>query len=208
MVVLYVSIFKLNISTYYFFKTYFVLWQFVIYLFFRGMCCLSKEKKYSNILICSYIAIYVLFMCHSFITSNVKIIKSAFNINEKVTDVMDIYGINKTVLTRIQTDYTVEEQQLLKYVKENNLPFQNNNTLIIGNQRQEYWFFAILKYRFKENLDYQTTIEHIKQWNNGTYEYLIYFNRSDYYKAYQNVINLKGKEVIFENQSGAIIRNK
>lgn len=208
MCVLYISIFKLNVSTYYFFKTYFVLWQFAIYLFFRGICYIVEEKKYGKILVTSYISIYILLMLHSFLTSNVSITKDTFNRNEKITDVMDIFGINKTVLLRVETDYTVEELELLNYVKENSLPLKNNNTLILANQRQEYWFWAMLQYRFKDNLNYATTQEHVKLWNNSGYEYLIYFNRSYYYNSYKNAINLQDSEVIFENNSGAIIKNK
>lgn len=207
MCVLYVSIFKLNISTYYFFKTYFVLWQFAIYLTFRGMCYLVEEKKCGKILVATYIACYLLLMIHSFLTSNVPIVKDTFNKNEKITDVMDIFGINKTVLFRVEKDYTVEELELLDYVKEN-LALRNNNTLILANQRQEYWFWAMLQYRFKENMNYATTPEQIKLWNNNYYEYLIYFNRSNYYNSYKNVINLNNSEVIFENNSGAIIKKK
>lgn len=208
MCVLYISIFKLNVSTYYFFKTYFVLWQFAIYLFFRGICYIVEEKKYGGVLAGSYITIYILLMVHSLFTSNVPITKDTFNRNEKITDVMDIYGINKTVLFRVGIDYTKEELELLNYVKEKNLPLENNNTLILGNQRQEYWFWAMLQYRFKENLDYATTMNHINNWNNGNYKYLIYFTRCDYYHSYENILNLEGKEIIFKNNSGAIIRNK
>lgn len=208
MCVLYIGIFKLNISTYYFFKTYFVLWQLAIYLFFRGTCYVIEEKKYGNILVGTYILIYILLMIYSFFTSNVMITKDSFNRNEKVTDVMDIYGINKTVLCRIGIDYTQKELEILDYVKENNIPVENNNTLLIANQRQEYWFFALLQYRFKENLNYATTRQHIENWNNEIYEYLIYFNRSDYYRIYKDMIHLEGKEVIFQNESGAIIKNK
>ncbi len=208
MCVLYLSIFKLNVSTYYFFKTYFVLWQFVICLFFKGICCLVEEKKYGNVVVTMYVGIYVALMIHSFLTSNVMVTKDTFNRNEKITDVMDIYGINKTVLFRVETDYTKEELELLNYVKENTLPLENNNTLILANQRQEYWFWAILQYRFKDNLNYATTPEHIKLWNNDKYEYLIYFNRSNYYNSYKNVVDVEGSKVIFKNNSGAIIKNQ
>lgn len=208
MCVLYVSIFKLNISTYYFFKTYFVLWQFAIYLFFRGICYINEEKKYGKILTLIYVSIYILLMIMSFFTSKVEITKETFNKNEKITDVMDIYGINKTVLLRIGIDYTPEELEILNYVEQNNIPIKNNNTLLIANQRQEYWFFAMLEYKFKENLNYATVPKHIELWNNGTYEYLIYFNRSGNYKTYKDILELEGKEIIFENERGAIIKNK
>lgn len=207
MCVLYISIFKLNISTYYFFKTYFVLWQFVIYLFFRGICYIAEEKK-GKVLACSYVSIYILLMIISFLTSDVQITKDTFNKNEKITDVMDIYGINKTVLTKVEIDFTKEELEILEYVKENSLSLKNNNTLIIGNQRQEYWFYALLEYKFKDNLNYATTINYIKNWNKGDYKYLVYFNRSDYYEMYRNELELDGNEVIFENGSGGIIKSK
>ena len=203
MCVLYIGIFKLNISTYYFFKTYFVLWQFVIYLFFRGICYIAEKKK-GQVLVCSYVSIYILFMVISFFTSNVEITKDTFNKNEKITDVMDIYGINKTVLTKVEIDFTKEELEILEYIKQNSLPLENNNTLIIGNQRQEYWFYALMEYKFKDNLNYATTIKYIKNWNKGDYKYLVYFNRSDYYEMYKNDIELDESEIIFENSSGGI----
>lgn len=203
MCVLYIGIFKLNISTYYFFKTYFVLWQFVIYLFFRGICYIAEKKK-GQVLVCSYVSIYILFMVISFFTSNVEITKDTFNKNERITDVMDIYGINKTVLTKVEIDFTKEELEILEYIKQNSLPLENNNTLIIGNQRQEYWFYALMEYKFKDNLNYATTIKYIKNWNKGDYKYLVYFNRSDYYEMYKNDIELDESEVIFENSSGGI----
>lgn len=208
MCVLYVSIFKLNISTYYFFKTYFVLWQFAIYLTLRGICYLIEEKKYGKILASVYIGFYILLMIHSFLTSNVPVIKDTFNKNEKITDVMDIFGINKTVLLRVDVDYTVEELEIINYLKQNNIILANNNALILANQRQEFWFWAILKYQFKTNLEYATTKDHIKLWNNDGYEYLIYFNRSNYYNSYKDALDLKDTEVIFKNNSGAIIKNK
>ena len=203
MCVLYISIFKLNMSTYYFFKTYFVLWQFVIYLFFRGICYIV-EKRNGKIFACTYVSIYILFMIVSFFTSNVQITKDTFNKNEKITDVMDIYGINKTVLTKVEIDFTKEELEILEYIKQNSLPLENNNTLIIGNQRQEYWFYALMEYKFKDNLNYATTIKYIKNWNKGDYKYLVYFNRSDYYEMYKNDIELDESEIIFENSSGGI----
>lgn len=205
MCVLYIGIFKLNISTYYFFKTYFVLWQFVIYLFFRGICYIA-EKKNGQVLVCSYVSVYILLMVISFFTSNVQITKDTFNKNEKITDVMDIYGINKTVLANVEIDFTKEELEILEYIKQNSLPLENDNTLIIGNQRQEYWFYALMEYKFKDNLNYATTINYIKNWNKGDYEYLVYFNRSDYYRMYENDIELDESEVIFENSTGGIIR--
>ncbi len=205
MCILYISIFKLNISTYYFFKTYFVLWQLVIYLFFRGICYAIEEKKIAKYIVSFYIGIYILLMVLSFKYNKVPIIKDKFNKNENITDVMDIFGINKTVLYDVQRDYTVEELDILKYANNIKLNFENNNTLIIGDQRQEFWFWAIFEYKFKENLSYETTTNNVYDWNNGKYEYLILFNRSGYYQDFKNILNSE-HEVIYENKSGAILK--
>ena len=142
----------------------------------------------------------------SFLTSHVPINKD-FNTHEKITDVMDIYGINKTFLFVVEEDFNQSELELLKAIKTNNIPLHNNNTLVLADQRQEYWFWAIEDYKFKENLNYPTTAKHIMLWNNENYEYLIYFNRSHYYQDYKNTIDLYKKEIIFSNESGAIISN-
>lgn len=205
MCVLYVSIFKLHISTYYFFKTYFVLWQLVIYLFFKGICYIVENKKYGEILTSAYVCVYVLLMVISFFTSNVEIIKDTFNKNEKITDVMEIYGLNKKVF-KIVEDYNTQELEVLKYIKQNNIPIKENNTLILSDQRQEYWFLAMLGYKFKDNLDLPTIDKHIELWNLEYYEYLVYFTRSGNYNTYKDMLELEGKEIIFENESGAIIK--
>lgn len=206
MCTLYIGIFKLNISTYYFFKTYFVLWQIVSYLFFRGICNLMENKSYGKYITSGYIAIYILVMIYSLCFHNVPINKST-DTHEKITDVMDIYGINKTVLLAVERDYTKEELEILDYIKEN-ITLRENSALILGNQRQEFWFWAMLQYRFKENLESPTTKEHIQRWNNGDYEYLVYFNRGRNYKKYKNQLNTMQSELIYQNETGAIWKYK
>lgn len=195
------------ISTYYFYKLHFVLWLVMWILAYKGAIHLIENKKMGDIIVKTYMILYSGLFVVCILTSQVPINKD-YNTYEKITDVMDIYGINKTFLFSTEIDFNLEELEILRYVKENHIPLQNNNTILLAKQRQEYWFWVIEKYKFKENLNYPTVIQHINLWNSGKYEYLIYFNRSDYYNTYKDVINLEGKEVIFENESGAIIKNK
>ncbi len=207
MCILYLGTRKGLVSTYYFYKTYFVMWLVMLYGFYRGMVHTVENTKYGKWITGLYITLYILIMVFMLSHTTVNINKST-DTHEKITDVMDIYGLNKTILLKIGVDYTPQELKILNNVKQNQLPLQDNNTLIIGNQRQEYWFYAMLKYRFKENLDYATTTTHIENWNNGTYEYLIYFKRSDYYNQYKDMLHLENTQVIFENETGAIIKHK
>ncbi len=205
MCILYLGTRKGLVSTYYFYKTYFVMWLVILYGFYRGMVYTIEHTKYGKWITGLYVTLYFLIMIFMLSHTTVNINKST-DTHEKITDVMDIFGLNKTILLNIGVDYTPQELEILNYVKQNKLPLQDNNTLIIGNQRQEYWFYAMLKYRFKENLDYATTMTHINKWNNSTYEYLIYFNRSNYYHQYNDILNLENTEVIFENETGAIVK--
>ena len=61
---------------------------------------------------------------------------------------------------------------------------------------------------FKENLYYATTKQDVEKWNNKTYEYLIYFKDSYPYKQLKPILDLQEKEIIFENEKGAIIKNR
>lgn len=207
MAVLYIGISKFHISTYYFYKTYFVLWQFVIYLFYRGICYVSEDKPYGKYVASGYIGMYIMIMIFSLLFHYVPINKNT-QTSENITDVMDIYGLNRTVLFDIMDDYTTEELKVLNFVRDQNLILEDNNTLILGNQRQEYWFYALLQYRFKENLDYATTLQHIDKWNKGMYQYLIYFNRSNNYMDFKNLLQLQNSRIIYQNEAGAILEYK
>lgn len=207
MCVLYIGIYKLNISTYYFYKTYFAMWQLVIYLFYRGICYFIEDIKYGKHLATAYIAIYILLMIYSLFNNQVQINKST-QTNEKITDVMDIYGLNKTILFDIMDDYNTKELEILNYIKDNNIEVKDKNTLILGNQRQEYWFWAILKYRYKDNLNYATSIEDIESWNNGEFEYIVYFNRSENYTTYEQYLDTTNSERLYENEAGTVLQNK
>ncbi len=206
-VIVYFAMTKGIISTYFFYKLHFILWLILWILFYKGAVALEENRKSGNKIVILYMSIYVILLMISLFTSNVKINKSS-DTNEKITDVMDIYGINKTLIFRTGIDFYTDEIEVLKQVKEHDISLQDNNTLILANQRQEFWIWAILKYKFKENLYYATTKQDVEKWNNKTYEYLIYFKDSYPYKQLKPILDLQEKEIIFENEKGAIIKNR
>lgn len=207
MLALYIGTIFFNISTYYFFKNYFVMWLVAWYLSFKGIAKLCENKKkcgkyISTIFIVTYIAILI----YSFFNVNVEINKKKFNPDEKITDVMDIYGINKTVTFKVDEEFTQEEMKLLEFAKEN-MKLENKNTLLLANQRQEFWIWTILKYRYKDNLNYVTSEKYINRWNKKEYEYLIYFTKSTNYIKYKDIVDFKDAEVLYKNNSGSILKN-
>ncbi len=206
-VIVYFAMTKGIISTYFFYKLHFILWLILWVLFYKGSLAIAEKGKKGKGMVVTYMSVYVILLIFSLLTSNVKINKSS-DTHEKITDVMDIYGINKTLIFRTGIDFYIDEIDILKQVKQNGISLKDNNTLILANQRQEFWIWAILKYKYKENLYYATTKQDVEKWNNKTYEYLIYFKNSYAYQQLKETINLQEIEIIFENEKGAILKNK
>ncbi len=206
-VIMYFAMTKGIISTYFFYKLHFILWLILWVLFYKGSLAIEENVKKGKEIVATYLCVYVILLIFSLLTSNVQINKSS-DTHEKITDVMDIYGINKTLIFRTGIDFYTDEIDILKQVKQNGISLKDNNTLILANQRQEFWIWAILKYKYKENLYYATTKQDVEKWNNKTYEYLIYFKDSSTYKNLKQIVNLQEKEIIFENEKGAILKNK
>ena len=206
-VIVYFAMTKGIISTYFFYKLHFILWLILWVLFYKGSLAIAEKGKKGKGMVVTYMSVYVILLIFSLLTSNVKINKSS-DTHEKITDVMDIYGINKTLIFRTGIDFDTDEIDILKQVKQNGISLKDNNTLILANQRQEFWIWAILKYKYKENLYYATTKQDVEKWNNKTYEYLIYFKDSYTYQQLKETIHLQETEIIFENEKGAILKNK
>ncbi|MBO5478118.1 MAG: hypothetical protein J6A04_00045 [Clostridia bacterium] len=205
-IIVYFAMVKGIISTYFFYKLHFILWMIMWMLCYRGINTIEKEVKMGDIIVKTYMLCYVGLFIVALLTSNVAINKSK-NTNEKITDVMDIYGINKTLMFRTEVDLSTEEIEILKQVKQNNVELADNNTLILANQRQEYWIWAIFKYNFKQDLYHATTMYYINKWNNDEYEYIIILNDSENGKIFKKYLDLGETEIIFQNESGAIIKN-
>lgn len=192
------------ISTYYFYKLYFILWLVMWSLFYLGAMNMMEKSKKGAKIVYGYIICYIAILVVSLFTIHVKFNKTT-KTNETIKDVMDIYGINKTIMFHVREDFSINEIDILKQIKGDML--QRKNTLILANQRQEYWIWAMFQYALKDNLKILLTEEEIDKWNQGQYEYLIYFRSSDNYQRLHSGLELEGKEVIFENSSGAIIKN-
>ena len=195
------------VSTYYFYKTYFILWFLLIYLFARGIFLIYRTSIKGKIITILYISIYIILLIVSLIAINVKVTKKVTT-DETLMDVMEIYGLNKTILTEWETDFTSEEIEILKFVHEEIEIKENTEILILGEPKQEYWFWGIFNYKNREDPETLITSNDIDMWNNNEkFEYLICFNRSGYVEYYKEDIDLN-KEIIYSNESGTVYKNK
>lgn len=207
MCLLYIGCLLNIVSTYYFYKTYFILWFLVIYLSIQGMVLLSRKSNIGKIITTSYTIIYIIILLVSLIGINVKVTKETTT-DESLLDVMEIYGLNKTILIHWEEDFNTQEIEILKYVKEELEISDDIEILILGEPKQEYWFWGMLNYKNREDPETIIPRDYIDKWNkNEKFDYLICFNRSKYLKYYKDYIDLN-KEIIYVNESGTIYKNK
>lgn len=207
MCILYFGFLFRIVSSYYFYKTYFIFWFLVIYLFVNGIFEGIKYWKNGRIIVNLYVSSYIIILLISLLTINVQITKKVTT-DESLIDVMEIYGLNKTILMEIESDLTVAEINILQHVEKNIEITDDTEILILGQPKQEFWFWGIFNYKNREDPEVFISSNEIENWNkNRKYDYLICFNRSNIYKYYEKYVNFD-KELIYSNESGSIYKNK
>lgn len=199
-----------KVSIYFIMKNYYGLWLMLIFMNFMGLMYLyEKNKKIPFILV----GIYVLIIMLNLIFIDAPLGKGPLNENENITNVVEIFGVNKTILLDREVDYNKDELEILKYAKEN-LDFENSKIEIIGDPEQLFWEYSLLRYINEEDftknksIDGQTklTLKAMKAYQKiGKVDYMIYLNRSYYFNLSKDKIIGSG-ELIYENDAGGIIK--
>lgn len=205
MAIFLIAIKTLNFSTYYYFKYNFLLWFLLWYGTIYASNTLTQEKGFKFAII-TYAVVYTTALILTSIFKYVPITKETWDDDENISNIFDIFGINKTIITYVEEDLSQEEMELVKYVY-NNIDLQDNKILILGTSRQEYWFDAIFTYKNRQDLQTIIPLEDIQSWNNNEkFKYSIILYKTDYYKKYKDIFI--EKNLLFKNDSGAIYINE
>jgi len=205
MCLLYIGCYFEIVSTYYFYKTYFILWFLILYLFGCSAFNIVKNNEKGGLLINSFIILYLVLMMLSLTFQTVKINKSRES-HETVADVMNIYGINKSILLDPYVDFTEEEIDILKYIENEIEINEDTDFMFLAEPVQEYWIWGMFNYKNRENMEERIKLEEIKKCNRGEkYDYIVYFNNSYIYNLYKDKFDFN-KKVLFENESGGVLK--
>ena len=199
---------QLNVvSTYYFYKLYFVLWFLILYLSGIAIMDLVRSGKKGEIIGIAFAGIYFFLLIISLNIHTVNMNKE-YDTKETILDVMDIYGANRTLLNTKSQEINTQEIEVLEYIQKEIEITKNTDFMLLIDPVQEFWFWGIFNYKNRENPETRIENEEIKKWNNGKkYEYLIYFNKSARFLLYKDKFDLN-KKVIFSNESGGILKNE
>lgn len=197
-----------KVSIYYLSKNYFVLWIALLYCNYKALVKLNeKDKCIPIICISGYIAILIVYL----LFCNIKVEYVLRNINETPFAVMEIFGANKTIISKTE-QFNQNEIDILIYTKEN--LDKSQKIEIVADNIQYYWTYAILRYFQHE--DFTDKYEGQQKLNAKVYklkdnidnaDYVVYFNKSKQFIKYKDKI-FNNSEIIYQNESGGIIKHK
>lgn len=189
-----------QVSSYYFYKNYYLLWCVVFLLGFQGIVCM--EKKTRELLICGFLVwLFVVGVFRFQIESRVQNKNSLYSVSEKSASYLDIYAFNRDAKALPQ--YPWEKVQLYQYAVTELLETGKTQEVpVAGYWEDSYWMEAITSQRLN-GYDY---------WNNGDElfftsleekaEYVIVLKDSEFYASYQEYFD--SMERVFENTYGFI----
>lgn len=199
-----------KVSMYYLSKNYFALWIILAFINYKALVLISEKNKWlSRLLIYAYIILAII--CTIF--SNVEVEYWIRNPYENALSVMDIFGANKTILLNKPREYTQEELEILRYVR-NNLNY-NSKIEVVTDENAYYWQYVLLRYINKEEVFIEkprgqselTTKWKLLNKKINKVDYMVYFNRSEKYNKLKDKM-FENSEIIFENSAGGILKYK
>ena len=174
----------------------YVLWLIMIYITCASIIEVSSTKRGEDGT-AIYTLIYILIFAMCYLFQNVKITKETFNSKETIFDVMDIYGMNKTMITQLDKDLNEEQLELIKYCYDN-LDVNIENTILLVQERQIFWINSIIdQFSNEKDIRYlnRSNVKKIKN-QEKDFEYIIELNK-------QNQI-IENATIIYKNSSGTI----
>lgn len=195
-----------KVSIYYLSKNYFALWFILFYMNYKGL--VEIYKKYPKVSM-GCIGFYTLLIILNLLFINTTLENEELNENERLTSVVEVFGVNKTILKDKYTDLYEEELEILKYFRDN-ISYENK-VEIIGDLEQGYWAYTLTRYVNNKNGEITNrgqdglTLKIVKAKDNiEEADYIIYFNRTTRYKKNKEKIHSLGN-TIFENEYGGIV---
>lgn len=184
---------KLNlVSTYYYYKTYFLLWIFLLNTSFKYIDNMNDKHP---IITQTLIGIY----CFGIIIS----MFGRFSIIG-----FDIYRYNSDSIKREMNVVSHEELEILDYYNKNintdKLDKETYMCLPLLEHGRSIWIYAITKNPYNlVDLSYGDNTIDIQQFKDSEKKYFVLF-KEDYLGDYNNM-NLENLDILFENEAGMIL---
>ncbi len=198
-----------KVSSYYYFKSYFVLWILQMYCTFRAFEIIMNNKEIKSI-VYIFLTIYVGITVFLYLGVDQKITNKnvLFNPSQKSIAILDIQAINTTFINRDTTIIKRRQIDSIKYINNNIDKSEQNSIIIYGNSNQRLWVYELtgITDTKKQSQLYDCPISSIEEFIKSDKKYLLYMtnDKSDL------EINSEASEysIIFSNEYSAILEKK
>lgn len=195
-----------KVSIYYLSKNYFALWILLLYSNYKAMVKLNEKDKLVPI-ICTfgYVTIIIVYL----IFSNTKMEERRFNKDENIFTVAEIFGANKTILTKNKERLNQNEIDIIMYARKN--LDKTKKIEVVADNMEYYWAYVLLRYFNHEEFTYKyigqmrlnAKVAMLDE-NVENVDYVIYFNKGKTFEMYKDKL-FKNAEIIYENEAGGIV---
>lgn len=206
---------KGRVSSYYHFKSYFILWIF-IYIHIMKLINLNDFNVKSIFKVNVYFIVFILLVSFLKIENKIQEKNILFNNNIAAPGVVNIYWFNGYKISENNPILTKKELDVIEKSKEYYDVCKNNKDEfpVIGNYLQKLWYYSITDVvpvydHIKKDLSkfYEDKFEYEKFLNDKESTCLIVFNRFNNVNNENYVeINNSDYKVLYENNDGSILR--
>lgn len=168
-----------EVSSYYYFKMYFLLWILVVYMNIKAMMVMIDNKN--EIYTYSFTVVFLGILAISYTGYDYKVssINILFNPSNSINSYANIYAFNQNKITAKSNIYTESQLKAIKYLlKTTN---DKSNILINASPLQMLWANSVWRITDSEDVKQLQVPEEIdiQKWlDNEEKKYLIYFDTS------------------------------
>lgn len=195
-----------KVSTYYYFKIYFMFWIFAMIAVFEAIKKLYNNKNLKNF-VYAYLIFYIGIHLYSMLNIDAKFQNRNDYINTEplAKQITHIYSYNQNCVKNSPAIYTQEQKEILKYCENNNIFSNKDSIAVCANNLQQRWIYAIYEVADVSEIREFALIEKkfdIEEWLNSDKDYYLYINNGETVELNNENENYK---VLYNNIGGAIL---
>lgn len=188
LIILYIGMKTEKVSTYYFYKTYYLLWILLISVGYFGIEYIIETRK-----VIPYICLCV--YCIGILATIIR--NQSFYI-------FDIFKENDRIIQEDNIIISYDELQLLDYYNTNINTIQQDTYITVTTGPRAIWLYVLTRNPYIYiNLIFGDNVTDIEQFEQNYRKYFVLLKR-DFEGDYEN-LNLENVKVLFKNEAGMIL---
>ena len=194
-----------KVSSYYYFKSYFVLWIFAIYLTYKSFEILAENDN-TKMFVFSYVFIYVVMTLFVYFGIDSKITNRniLFNPSARSTTLLDVQTINTVFVNNENVILNQEQIEAIRFL--NSKIDKKDNAIVYGDMLERIWTYVLTGITDSTDLNslYECPIKTIDEFINSDKKYMIYYINNSNTEQLQ-LEDTNEYEIVFYNGFSAVL---